>query len=81
MQSQTLAATAHLLKEGTSLGELRPWVSSFSSPGDCEVEADVGPKWRIQVASYFAQASNWFKLVNRQQVGVCWPRVHLQVFV
>lgn len=36
---------------------------------DCEVEADVGPKYKIQIASFFAQATNWFKLENRQQVG------------
>lgn len=41
----------------------------FSSPY-CEAE-DVGPKWRIQDASYFfAGAANWFKLTGDRWADV-----------
>lgn len=57
---------------------LRPWVLTgntdfqgpFSSP-DCKAEGDIGPKWRIQDASYFfALAANWFKLTDNRWADV-----------
>lgn len=59
----------------------RPWVpphwkyqppSSLQLP-DCEAEADVGPKLKIQIASFFAQAANWFKFMTRQQGAAVRP--------
>lgn len=47
----------------------------------CEAEADVGSKSRVQIASGFAQAANWFGLENRQQGGSRASRFASWIFV